>query len=155
MLLNGVNKAKLFMAEAISIIRRRVCHKQTLGDYDDRKIRRSGQSYLYSWQKSTFTFHVHLVRYFDSPMGYSIMIFLSFKRLCHQVDYQAWEKYGICTLSTLVQVMGCCLMATTHYLNQCWPIINELLLYSPKYNLTKSTPIIITKICLKIAYLKS
>ena len=28
--------------------------------------------------------------------------------------------------STLVQVMACCLMAPSHYLNQCWLIISEV-----------------------------
>ena len=28
--------------------------------------------------------------------------------------------------STLVQVMACCLMAPSHYLNQCWQIISEV-----------------------------
>ena len=35
--------------------------------------------------------------------------------------------YGIKTGSPLVQVMACSLMAPSHYLNQCWLIINELL----------------------------
>ena len=36
------------------------------------------------------------------------------------------------TLLTLVQVMACCLMAPSHYLNQCQLIINEVLWYSPR-----------------------
>ena len=32
-----------------------------------------------------------------------------------------WHK----SRSTLAQLMACCLMAPSHYLNQCWPIINE------------------------------
>ena len=32
-----------------------------------------------------------------------------------------WHKSG----STLVQIMACCLPAPSHYLNQCWLIINE------------------------------
>ena len=31
--------------------------------------------------------------------------------------------------STLVQVMACCLMASSHYLNQCWLIICEVFWY--------------------------
>ena len=34
-----------------------------------------------------------------------------------------WQ-YG--TRSILVQVMACCLMAPSHYLNQCWLIIGEV-----------------------------
>ena len=33
--------------------------------------------------------------------------------------------------STLAQVMGCCLTAPSHYLNQCWLIISKYLWYSP------------------------
>ena len=36
-------------------------------------------------------------------------------------DITWWHRSG----STLAQVMACCLMATSHYLNQCWLIINE------------------------------
>ena len=32
--------------------------------------------------------------------------------------------------STLVQVMACCLMAPSHYLNQCWLIISQVLWHS-------------------------
>ena len=38
--------------------------------------------------------------------------------------------------STLDQVMACCLMAPSHYLNQCWLIIKEVLWHSPKGNFT-------------------
>ena len=33
-----------------------------------------------------------------------------------------WHKSG----STLAQVMACCLTAPSHYLNQCWLIINKV-----------------------------
>ena len=32
--------------------------------------------------------------------------------------------------STLAQVMACCLMAPSHYLSQCWPLIRKVLWYS-------------------------
>ena len=38
--------------------------------------------------------------------------------------------------STLAQVMACCLMAPSHYLNQCWLIINEVLWHSSEGNFT-------------------
>ena len=43
-----------------------------------------------------------------------------------------WHKLR----STLAQVMACCLIATSHYLNQCSLIINGILWYSPKNNFT-------------------
>ena len=39
---------------------------------------------------------------------------------------------------TLVQVMVCCLTAWSHYLNQCWLPINEVLWHSPESNFTAS-----------------
>ena len=38
--------------------------------------------------------------------------------------------------STLAQVMACCLGAPSHYLNQCWLIISEVLWHSPRANFT-------------------
>ena len=40
--------------------------------------------------------------------------------------------------STLAQVMACCRTAPSHYLNQCWLIINGVLWYSPCNNFTGS-----------------
>ena len=40
--------------------------------------------------------------------------------------------------STLAQVMACCLTAPSHYLNQCWPLISEVLWCSPESNFTMS-----------------
>ena len=45
--------------------------------------------------------------------------------------------------STLAQVMAWCLMAPSHYLNQCWFTISEVLCHSPKSNLTVSARAII------------
>ena len=36
--------------------------------------------------------------------------------------------------STLAQVLACCLMAPSHYLSQCWLIINDILRHSPEGN---------------------
>ena len=41
--------------------------------------------------------------------------------------------------STLAQVMACCLMAPSHYLNQCWLMISEVLSHSPDSNFTQNT----------------
>ena len=46
-----------------------------------------------------------------------------------------WQRSG----STLAQVMACCLMVPSHYLNQCWPIISELQRQSPEGNFTRDT----------------
>ena len=40
--------------------------------------------------------------------------------------------------STLAQTMAWCLMAPSHYLNQCWLIIKEVLWHSPQSNLIRS-----------------
>ena len=40
--------------------------------------------------------------------------------------------------SSLAQVMACWLMARSHYLNQCWLLISEVLWHSPDSNFTES-----------------
>ena len=46
-----------------------------------------------------------------------------------------WQRSG----STLAQVMACCLMASSHYLNQCWLIINKVVWHSSKGMFTRDT----------------
>ena len=41
--------------------------------------------------------------------------------------------------STLTQVMACCLTAPSHYLNQCWLVISEVLWHSPDNTFTENT----------------
>ena len=41
--------------------------------------------------------------------------------------------------STLAQIMACCLTVPSHYLNQCWLIINEVQWQSPAGNFTRDT----------------
>ena len=45
-------------------------------------------------------------------------------------DVKWWHRSG----STLAQVMACYLMAPSHYLNQCWSLISEVLWNSPESN---------------------
>ena len=40
--------------------------------------------------------------------------------------------------STLAQIMACCLMAPSHYSNQCWLLINGVLWHSPMTDFTES-----------------
>ena len=44
---------------------------------------------------------------------------------------------------TLAQVMAWCLMAPSHYLNQCWLLMNEVLWYSSESNSTSRAQAII------------
>ena len=41
--------------------------------------------------------------------------------------------------STLAQVMACCLMAPSHYLNQCWLIFSKVKWHSVEGNLTRDS----------------
>ena len=50
-------------------------------------------------------------------------------------DTKGWNR----TWSTLVEVMACCLTAPSHYLNQCWLIISEVLLHSQESNFPGNT----------------
>ena len=49
-----------------------------------------------------------------------------------QSDALWWQRSG----SPLTQVMACCLMAPSHYLNQCWLIIREVVWHSHESNFT-------------------
>ena len=46
-----------------------------------------------------------------------------------------WHKSG----STLAQVMACCLMAPSHYLNQCWLIISKVQWHSSECKFTRDS----------------
>ena len=50
-------------------------------------------------------------------------------------DAILWQRSG----SILAQVMACCLMAPSHYLNQCWLIISEVLCHSSEGNFIRDT----------------
>ena len=56
---------------------------------------------------------------------------------------------------SLAQVMACCLTAPSHYLDQCWLIINEAHWHLAEGNFTEIVPdISVTTKCLIVAYLK-
>ena len=62
-----------------------------------------------------------------------------------------WHKSG----STLAQVMACCLMAPSHYLNHCWLIFSKVQWHPSESNFTRDTSAISHfKISWKIIYLK-
>ena len=42
-------------------------------------------------------------------------------------------------MSTLIQVMACCLTAPSHYLNQCWHFIGKVQWHSSECNFTRDT----------------
>ena len=46
-----------------------------------------------------------------------------------------WHKSG----STLALIMACCLMVPSHYMNQCWFLISEVLWHSPGSSFTISS----------------
>ena len=58
------------------------------------------------------------------------------------------------SMSTLAQVMACCLKAPSHYLNQCWLIITEVQWHSFQAILQEMPQPTIAKIHLKMTYLK-
>ena len=54
-------------------------------------------------------------------------------------------RHGSTGRSTLAQVMACCLTAPSHYLNQCWLMISEVLWYSPDSHSTENTSYLLLK----------
>ena len=60
----------------------------------------------------------------------------------HCLFNSLWPSYVVWwhrTESTLAQVMACCLMAPSHYLNQYWLIISKSQWQSPDSNFTRNT----------------
>ena len=57
-----------------------------------------------------------------------------------------WHRSGL----TLVQVMPCCLTAPSHYLNQCWLVIKEVLWHSFQGDVCLNTHNLNSKIVLEI-----
>ena len=63
-----------------------------------------------------------------------------------------WHK----SLSTLAQVMVCCLSAPNHNLNQCWLVIKDVLWHSWESNFTRSAyELNLLNMCSEITLLKS
>ena len=62
---------------------------------------------------------------------YSICLKIILSKLLNSL----WPRDAIWrqrSMSTLAHVMACCLTAPSHYMNQCWLIISQVLWYSPK-----------------------
>ena len=60
----------------------------------------------------------------------------SWRKITRQLLYSVTHcglvmSYGDRSRPTLAQIMDCCLMAPSHYLNQCWLIIKGVLWHSP------------------------
>ena len=68
-----------------------------------------------------------------------------------------WPTYAIwrhISGSTLAQVIAKCLKAPSHYLNQCWLLINKVLWHSPESNSTAKVQATIVHNELESYYLK-
>ena len=86
----------------------------------------------------------------NSQVVYEMGCLKSHEKSPESLDW-AWEQKLGCQLTqfglvmphgdielrlTLAQIMACCLMAPSHYLNQCCPLISEVLWHSLKSNFT-------------------
>ena len=63
-----------------------------------------------------------------------------------QCIHSVWHSDVIClhrSGSALAQVMALCLLAQSHYLNECWPIISEVLWHTLKSKFTASIQVTI------------
>ena len=56
--------------------------------------------------------------------------------------------------SELVQLMTCCLLATSHYLNQCWLTTMEILGKTSDWNFSKYVKVLSHNMELKIMFIK-
>ena len=94
----------------------------------------------------------------DSPFLVIHMIVVNFLMLISQWSLLHKHAYNIDSLrpsdaiwrhrsrSTLAQVMACCLMAPSHYQNQCWLIFSKVQWHPLEGNCTKIAQSLITKI---------
>ena len=67
---------------------------------------------------------------------------LNYSKICHFIVNSLWPCNAIWwyrPVSTLARVMACCLAAPSHYLNQCWLFISEVLWHTSKTNSKVST----------------
>ena len=96
------------------------------------------------WQKNvTHGEFLHSLNYFiicDTELKFSC-ICASPSWLVHLIN-SLWPNDAIWwhrPRSTLAQVMACCLMALSHYLNQCWLFISKIQWHSSAGNFTRDT----------------
>ena len=106
------------------------------------------------WQLALFGFvGKHSLE--DVPVSLSIVVLYDFVGKYHLEVLSCYEiimvyrvnslspnnPYGVCSSwSILVQVMACCLMAPSHYLNQSWLIISEIHLHQVEGSCTENVP---------------
>ena len=84
------------------------------------------------------TFYNHIFSYKDFYILIQILLQIVPQNLINSL----WPSDAIWphrTWSTLAQVMACCLMASSHYLNQCWLIISKVQSHSSGNHFTKDT----------------
>ena len=77
--------------------------------------------------------HIKMLKFYDCEVAYMLitsMFLMTFTHL-YPCDAIRWHRSG----SILAQVIACCLVAPSHYLNQCWLLISEVL-YSSESNFT-------------------
>ena len=96
----------------------------------------------YSWDQSPWDQKLHFKKKMNQslkPLWHGDAIWFGLDCICLTkmpvvqdilaiLDAIWWHRSG----STLVQVMACCLTATSHYLNPCWLFINGVPRHSPE-----------------------
>ena len=97
-------------------------------------------------QADCLTGHLHLQNDNEaSVLKWVFMIWILVQQLGACVIYSLWPIDAIRqhrSGSTLVQLMAWCLMAPSHYLNQCWLIISGVVWHSLETNFTRSNQVI-------------
>ena len=56
----------------------------------------------------------------------------------HKIIVAYWSHMAHRSGSILAQIIACCLMTPSHYLNQCWLLISEVFWHSPEDSFTES-----------------
>ena len=103
--------------------------------------------YITAYRGLLMVLKINYINFTDIYMYIYMYIYIWFNTLWPN-DTIWWHISGL----TLAQVMAWCLMAPSHYLNQCWLIISEVHLMRPISQEVPHPPI--TKSSLKITFVK-
>ena len=115
------------------------CAWATKGAYTDHMITAACISWV-SWQKGPICHaEAWLVGpFWQDTINIWYVITYPYHNLCLNSLWPNDTIWGHISASTSPQVVACCLMAPSHYLNQCWLIISGVLWPSPKTYFTGS-----------------
>ena len=120
----------------------------------------------HAWNRYCWVYTIHK-KSFDKHNFVCKLLFqltkigVSISGIYHKITLNSWKVYewfiyASVTLISLVQIMACHLAGTSHYLNQCWNIINWTLRNKLQWNVYRNSCIFIQENeCTNLAWEKA